>query len=304
MSLRSGSDSPTLLATAEGNDEMHRSYQSILPCQNKLLQKRWDKTYYDEHRRKLANVAPVVDTRPPQTFMHLHLKLKKLQLEEDRLDIIERDNRILLEKMAYIMRTKGRVDNYHDYRNKSLNAEKREREQLRISVENKNILRRILSRQPVYSHRAWLEDWNKNRNLLNNISHFPNEWWKTSKSYDKRMPSDSFRNGRNMGSQATSHRKDDDDYSLDYETEDEKDTTVDTNRSQRSEVTKERHLKAGEKKKGGKSEGKNSVTKTEENKHFEERETKEDEKREQEKDKMEKESLENLDDSETDAAQS
>lgn len=118
------------------------------------------------------------------------------------------------------------------------------------------------------------------------------------------MPSDSFRNGRNMGSQATSHRKDDDDYSLDYETEDEKDTTVDTNRSQRTEVTKERHLKAGEKKKGGKSEGKNSVTKTEENKHFEERETKEDEKREQEKDKMEKESLENLDDSETDAAQS
>lgn len=37
------------------------------------------------------------------------------QLEEDRLAIIERDNRLLLEKMAYIMRTEGRIDNKNDY---------------------------------------------------------------------------------------------------------------------------------------------------------------------------------------------
>jgi E3 ubiquitin-protein ligase TRIP12 len=46
--------------------------------------------------------------------MHLHLKLKKLQLEEERLATIERDNRILLEKMSTIMRTKGRIDNRND----------------------------------------------------------------------------------------------------------------------------------------------------------------------------------------------
>lgn len=38
--------------------------------------------------------------------MHLHLKLKKLQMEEERLATVERDNRILMEKMSYIMRTK------------------------------------------------------------------------------------------------------------------------------------------------------------------------------------------------------
>ena len=37
------------------------------------------------------------------------------QLEEERLATIERDNRILLEKMSYVMRTQGRVDNKNDY---------------------------------------------------------------------------------------------------------------------------------------------------------------------------------------------
>lgn len=37
------------------------------------------------------------------------------QLEEERLATIERDNRILLEKMSYIMRTRGRVDNRNMY---------------------------------------------------------------------------------------------------------------------------------------------------------------------------------------------
>ncbi len=63
---------------------------------------------------------PVLDNKPPLTYMHLHLKLKKLQVEEERLAIIERDNRILLEKMCYIMRTRGRVDNTNDYEQKRL----------------------------------------------------------------------------------------------------------------------------------------------------------------------------------------
>ena len=63
---------------------------------------------------KVKHAKPMIDSRPPLTFMHLHLKLKKLQLEEERLATIERDNRILLEKMSTIMRTKGRIDNKND----------------------------------------------------------------------------------------------------------------------------------------------------------------------------------------------
>ena len=50
--------------------------------------------------------------------MHLQVKLKKLQLEEERLATVERDNRVLLEKMTHIMRTSGRVDNHNDYEHK------------------------------------------------------------------------------------------------------------------------------------------------------------------------------------------
>ena len=46
---------------------------------------------------------------------------------------VERDNRILLEKMAHIMRTRGRVDNINSYQYKSLNKEKRQRELVRVT---------------------------------------------------------------------------------------------------------------------------------------------------------------------------
>lgn len=58
----------------------------------------------------------MIDNKPPQTYMHLHLNLKKLQMEEERRGVVERDNRILLDKMACIMQTKGIVDNVNNYK--------------------------------------------------------------------------------------------------------------------------------------------------------------------------------------------
>ena len=67
---------------------------------------------------QLKSVKSMVDTKAPQTYVHMHLKLKKLQLEEERMSTIERDNRLLLEKMSQIIRTRGRVDNrnYYSYK--------------------------------------------------------------------------------------------------------------------------------------------------------------------------------------------
>ncbi|XP_062588760.1 sperm axonemal maintenance protein CFAP97D1-like [Saccostrea cucullata] len=164
---------------------MHKSYQSILPTHNKLLQKRWDTTYYDEHRRKVRTAAPMVDTKAPPTYMHLHLKLKKLQLEEERLATIERDNRILLEKMSYIMRTRGRVDNRNMYEYKSLNKEKRQRELLRVTKENQAILQRVTMRQPEYSAKRWADIWDEEQKFIDNISHYPKNWWLMKKERTK-----------------------------------------------------------------------------------------------------------------------
>jgi len=156
---------------------MHRSYQSILPCQSRILQERWDRKYYDEHRQKVKEAQPMVDTKAPKTYVHLHLKLKKLQLEEERLATIERDNRILLEKMSIIMRTKGRVDNRNAYDYKSLNREKRQRELLRVTKENQEILKRIMAREPEYNHLKWQQEWDENEQFMDNIARYPRNWW-------------------------------------------------------------------------------------------------------------------------------
>ncbi|XP_052785251.1 sperm axonemal maintenance protein CFAP97D1-like isoform X1 [Mya arenaria] len=167
---------------SQGHTKMFRSYQSVLPSSNKLLQMRWDQTYYKEHRRLVKEAQPMVDTKAPATYMHLHLKLKKLQLEEERLATIERDNRILLEKMSYIMRTRGRVDNRNNYEYKSLNREKRQRELLRVTKENQAILKRIMLRKPEYSAQKWQNEWEENQAFMDSISHFPKDWWLEEKN--------------------------------------------------------------------------------------------------------------------------
>ena len=63
----------------------------------------------------------MIDNKPPQTYMHLHLDLKKLQMEEERRGVVERDNGILLDKMVRIMRTRGRVDNVNNYQQRRFN---------------------------------------------------------------------------------------------------------------------------------------------------------------------------------------
>ncbi|XP_012620987.2 uncharacterized protein CFAP97D2 [Microcebus murinus] len=73
-----------------------------------LLQRAWEKAYRD-HRRKVQDARPLVDTCAPPTFPHLHLRLKRLKLEQEWLSAIERDNRLLLERVARVMRTRGQT---------------------------------------------------------------------------------------------------------------------------------------------------------------------------------------------------
>ena len=122
-----------------------RAYQSLTPANNMILKRKWDQTTFVLHRAKVRpsdsafpytvavclphcacvhciyickvrNAKAITDTKPPKTYMHLHLNLKKIQMEEERQAIIDRDNRILLEKMANIMKTNGQVDNRNEYK--------------------------------------------------------------------------------------------------------------------------------------------------------------------------------------------
>jgi len=265
---------------------MYRSYQSILPTHNKLLQKRWDNTYYTEHRRKVRDAAPMVDTKAPPTYMHLHLKLKKLQLEEERLATIERDNRILLEKMSYIMRTKGRVDNRNNYEYKSLNREKRQRELLRVTKENQAILYRINMRRPEYSHKKWQDDWEENQKFMDNISHYPSEWWVKEKNSTPR--------GRKEIKPAEEEEEEEAEESTQDTTQTStKDTTKDTTTKDTSAEDEEKRKKEEEAKKKKEAEEKKKKEEEAKKKEAEEKKKKEEEeerqKAEEEKKKKEEE---------------
>ncbi|XP_077199780.1 uncharacterized protein CFAP97D2 [Paroedura picta] len=183
---------------------MYRAYQPVLPCGNRYLQQKWDKAVYEEHRRKIQAAKPVVDTSAPPTYRHLHLKLKKLKLEKDRLSVIERDNQLLLEKMTYIRRTKGGIDNRNDYEAKSLNRRKREQELLRMTKENHAILERITNCKPQYKVQKWDEDWQKAEEYMNSIARYPRGFCKLQnqkkQKHVKRTPK--------RGKQKTKHLKD------------------------------------------------------------------------------------------------
>ena len=82
---------------------MDRARRAI-PVGNKQCHARHVKKCQENHRRKLAEMKCQIDNKPPKRHPHLRKNLKKEQLMEERFAEIERDNRLLLEKMSYIMR--------------------------------------------------------------------------------------------------------------------------------------------------------------------------------------------------------
>jgi len=63
----------------------------------------------------------------------------------------------------------------------SLNREKRQRELLRVTKENQEVLKRILNRKPEYHRSKWQKDWEHNLKFMDNISAYPPNWWQQRK---------------------------------------------------------------------------------------------------------------------------
>ncbi|KAI8814539.1 hypothetical protein BJ742DRAFT_848715 [Cladochytrium replicatum] len=167
----------------------HRHYIPFHPVCNKLLAKQWDLADRRLHLEKLAKARPTVDNAPPRIHMHLQLKLKRMQVEEDRIAQIERENRILLDKMSHIMKAEG---NHKDYTwmedelsyGHSLNYVSRQQEHNKIDAENQAILQRLESKEPHYDHYRWLLERRQNLAYLQSISTYPRRYIRLRKSMD------------------------------------------------------------------------------------------------------------------------
>lgn len=119
-------------------------------------------------------MRPQVDTTVPCTAQldHLRNNLKREQLLEERYHTIDRENKILLQKMSDIMRHPA-----HAPRPRtgppSLNRDARKCELMKITQQNHALLKRIQQAQPVYNHVAWEDSYRKSNMYLKNTAEYP-----------------------------------------------------------------------------------------------------------------------------------
>jgi E3 ubiquitin-protein ligase TRIP12 len=145
------------------------------PVGSKLCAKHEQKRQDERQKRALREMKPSIDTTEPKTcsLQHLRNNLKREQLLEDRYMEIDRENRILLQKMSDVMRkpafefrkqVKGPV---------SMTKDARKHDLIRITQENQAILRRIQTAAPVYNHLQWEESHRRNELYLRNACEYP-----------------------------------------------------------------------------------------------------------------------------------
>ena len=106
----------------------------------------------------------------PKQHPHMRRNLKREQMMEERFATIEKENRILLEKMSSIMQ-KSWIDNDGESlpKPRSLQKTQRKFELQRITRENDFILKRIQQREPTYSAAEWERDRKVNERYVRNI---------------------------------------------------------------------------------------------------------------------------------------
>jgi len=59
-----------------------------------------------QHRDRVKTMGTMINNAPPPIFKHLEYKPKKVQLLEERYSEIEKNNKLLMHKMANIIQNK------------------------------------------------------------------------------------------------------------------------------------------------------------------------------------------------------
>ena len=147
--------------------------RKALPTLNKHTDKKAYEKSKAKHLEKLNNIKSSIDTSAPPRRNHLRRNRKKEQMMEERFAKIERENRILLEKMSHIMQN-NTLDNKNGSSKyaHSLNKESRKRELSKITQQNQSILRRIQEKEPTYDHYLWEEEAAQNTKYGANVREY------------------------------------------------------------------------------------------------------------------------------------
>ncbi|KAJ3333293.1 Ubiquitin-protein ligase, partial [Blyttiomyces sp. JEL0837] len=158
-----------------------RHYHTFHPVCNKLLAKRWDELSRNKHLNKLSKAKKGVCDDPPPRYFHLERNLKKAQMEKERQSEIQRDNLILVEKMAHIMRVEtisAPPKKWQARLDLVTRGHEATRKQQRQKIHSKNlaILLRLESCKSDYDHIKRQEETIKRLTYLKNLSAFPQRY--------------------------------------------------------------------------------------------------------------------------------
>jgi len=105
---------------------------------------------------------------------HFKNNLKRERLLEDRYTEIDRENQVLLKKMADHMKKPNPYTKEGDgNKPASMNRNLRKKELMDITRENRRMLKAIQGVKPVYSVKAMDENYKKSETLLRNCSSYP-----------------------------------------------------------------------------------------------------------------------------------
>ena len=97
-SYMSNISNKSFMNSRETTTLLHRSYQPH-PDTTRFLKKKWDAIEYNTHRRRVIEAKSVVDNQLPKTYHSLlHIKTRKVELEEKRAMNIARENQVNLQR--------------------------------------------------------------------------------------------------------------------------------------------------------------------------------------------------------------
>ncbi|KAI8614785.1 hypothetical protein BC830DRAFT_1125780 [Chytriomyces sp. MP71] len=173
----------------------HRHYFALHPACNMILAKRWEDKSMQLHHKRLRQAKPSIDNLRPRVYPHLEMRLKGVQIEEERLHDIERKNHILLDRISFQMLNPAEVSSLHIHKEEETSSlmmdardHKRKRDKEKITRENLIILQRIEDKAPNYNRCEWSNERRKNLEHLANIAKYPTHYMKILEEYSEQFP--------------------------------------------------------------------------------------------------------------------
>ncbi|KAI9207107.1 KIAA1430-like protein-domain-containing protein [Polychytrium aggregatum] len=177
---------PAVKAKKRPDRHPYRHFQPLHPTCSRILELKWDRDLRKLHKDKLKKVQHTVDNAEPKLYLHLHLKLKKLQKEQDRMAEIERNNLILVDRMSHVWSDQSRKKllerpNYSH----SLNSYSRKQREKKIKAQNSVMAKRLEKKEPHLDHLRWDADRRRHLGYLDSISSYPNSYEFEKRRIDK-----------------------------------------------------------------------------------------------------------------------